>query len=432
MDYKKYLAAIDIGSSKIAVLLAKVNPEEDSSQPLQIIGAAKGESRGIKKAQIINIEEAVDAVTEVWLSAERMAGFSIKSAIINISGSHINSLNSKGVVAVAQPEIEITDSDVARVIEAAKAVSLPSNQQILHIWPRFFSIDSQEGIKDPVGMSGVRLEVDTHIITASSTAIKNLTKSITDAGLDVDRIVFSGLASALAVLSPTEKELGVILADVGADTTSICLYTDGSLSFSTVIPIGSRHVTKDLAAGLRISLDDAEKLKIFLSQKYTDKWSKEKKIKLDQDIDVSSLNINGLSKVSYKGVVNGIIHPRLEELFGLILGRVKDSGFASEISGGIVVTGGGAKTIELNKIGKRVTGWPVNLGKPNNVTGVIDDVEEPEFANAVGLLRFALNSPIDSDSGIGLDINLNKLIPSQISLGRASKKIIDLLKSLLP
>ncbi len=431
MSYSQHIAAIDIGSSKIAVLIAQINPTDTIDQPLRIIGAAQTQSHGIKKALIINIEEAVNSILKAVEAAERMAGFSLKSVVINISGNHINSLNSKGVVAVAQPDVEITEDDVVRVIEAARAVSLPSNQQILHVWPRFFTIDSQEGIKDPVGMSGVRLEVDTHIITASTTTIKNLTKSINDVGLDVDQIVFSGLASALAVINPTEKELGVVLADIGADVTDVTVYTEGSLSYSTVIPIGGHHVTKDIAAGLRINLEQAEKLKIFLSQQYTQKWSKERKIKLDQDIDISSLNIPGLKKISYKAVVNGIIHPRLEELFSLIYDRIKDAGFANDISGGLVATGGGSHTIELDRIGKRITGWSIKPAAPTNITGLIDDVKHPEFATAVGLIRFAQTNQIFQSPSEPI-INLNKLLPLNLNLNKTSQKIIDLLKSLLP
>ncbi|NOY15296.1 MAG: cell division protein FtsA [bacterium] len=431
MSYPHHIAAIDIGSKKIAALIAQVSPNADLTQPVRIIGAAKTESRGIKKALIINIDEAVSSILKTVEAAERMAGFSLKSVLINISGSHINSLNSKGVVAVTQPDVEITEGDVVRVIDAARAVSLPTNQQILHVWPRFFTIDSQEGIKDPVGMSGVRLEVDTHIITAASTTIKNLTKSINDVGLDVDQIVFSGLASSLAVVSPTEKELGVVMADIGADVTDITVYTEGALSYSTVIPIGGHHVTKDLAAGLRINLEEAEKLKIFLSQQYASTWSKEKRIKLDQDIDVSSLNIPNLKKISYKSVVNGIIHPRLEELFTLIYERVKEAGFANEVSGGLVTTGGGSLTIELDRLGKRITGWSIKPAHPTNITGLIDDVKQPEFSTAAGLIHFALTNQIVQTPSEPL-LSFNRIMPLNLNLNKTSKKIIDLLKSLLP
>ncbi len=433
MAYQHYLGAIDIGSSKIAVLIGQTNESfPDPEEPIRIVGAAKVASQGIKKGQIINIEAAVNSIIQAWEAAERMAGSTLNSVTVNINGTHIGSLNSKGVVAVYQPEVEITNQDVDRVIEAARAVSLPSSQQIIHVWPRFYTIDNQEGIKDPIGMSGVRLEVDTHIITASSTAIRNLSKSIQDAGLDVDQIVFSGLASSLAVLSPTEKELGVVLADIGADTTNICIYVEGAISYSAVIPVGSRHITKDLAAGLRISLEDAEKLKIFLSQLYMKRSQKEKRVKLDQEIDVSKLHIEGLNRLSYKGVVNGIIQPRLEEIFELILSKTKESGFIEDISGGLVITGGGSQTIEVDRVGKRVTGWSIKRAKPIGISGLIDDVQEPEFATAVGLLRFALNSNQEKGGELGLDLNFNRFIPNKLNLGQASHKLIELLKGLLP
>ncbi len=433
MSYQHYLGVIDVGSSKIAVLIAQVNEGlPDPEEPIRIVGATKVPSQGIKKGQIINIEAAVNSIIQAWEAAERMAGSTLNSVTVSINGSHITSLNSKGVVAVYQPEVEITEQDVERVVEAARAVSLPSSQQILHVWPRFYTIDNQDGIKDPIGMSGVRLEVDTHIITASSTAIRNLSKSIQDAGLDVDQLVFAGLASSLAVLSPTEKELGVVLADIGADTTDVCVYIEGAISYSTVIPVGSRHITKDLAAGLRISLEDAEKLKIYLSQLYNQKLQKEKRVKLDQSIDVNKLHIEGLRNISYKGVVNGIIHPRLEEIFELILNRVQESGFADDISGGLVVTGGGSQVIELDRVGKRVTGWSLKRAKPIGISGLIDDVQEPEFATAVGLLKFALNTGQESGEKFGLDLKLDRLLPQRFNLNQASHKIVELLKGLLP
>ena len=255
MAKNKIIAAIDMGSSKVATLVAQVR-EEDTSR-LHVVGAASAVSRGIRKGQIVNIEEAVASIEESVEAAERMAGYNISKAWVSIGGAHIGSLNSQGVVAVAQPQGEVTSQDVQRVIEAAQAVSLPTSAEIIHVIPRSYTVDGQDGVKDPVGMTGVRLEVETHIVTGSTTALKNLAKCVGEVGCDVEGMVFSGLASAGAVLSDTEKELGVILIDICGGTTDIAIFVEGALSYSSVLPVGAKNVTNDLAIGLRVSLEGA-------------------------------------------------------------------------------------------------------------------------------------------------------------------------------
>src|SRR3989338_292852 len=285
-----------------------------------------------------------------------MAGYSISSAFLSVGGAHLASQNSHGVVAVSEPHKEISTDDVRRAIDAARAVSLPQTREILHVLPREFIVDSQEGIKDPQGMTGVRLEVNTHLITVGSTGLKNLEKCSSLVGIDVDGFVFNGLASATAVLTESEKELGVVLVDLGAGTMDICIFIDGALAYSSVLPIGARNITNDLAIGLRVSLESAEKIKLMLNQKVNQPASpenlhfssepqappkREKYREEADDIDLTSLNLTeGVNKVSKKTLIDGIIKPRLNEIFTMVGLEIKKSGFGGLTPAGLVICGG--------------------------------------------------------------------------------------------
>lgn len=393
MKTSDIVVGVDIGSSKIATVIGRLEDEV-----INVLGVSEVPSKGIKKGQIVNIDEAANAINASLDSAERMAGLSAERAFVSISGVNIESENSKGVVAVSQSNGEITEYDVERVLEAAGAVSLPATREIIHVVPKTFTVDGEGGIKDPVGMSGVRLEVDTHIITANNATIRNIERILTqEAGVEVQALVFSGLASSLSTLSDTEKELGVILVDIGAGVTNIAVYVDGSLSYTSVIPIGARHITNDLAIGLRISLESAEKVKVFLSDHKKRKGEVSKKE--DDELDLEHLHIpEDIKKVSRKTLVEGIIRPRLNELFTMIAIEIKKSGFATQTPAGIVVTGGGAKTVGVEEAAKRMLSMPVRVGYPTNIIGLIDDVETPAFSTAVGLLRSAENYKIAEPS----------------------------------
>ncbi len=382
---------VDIGSSKIATVIGQLQEEN-----VNILGVSEVPSRGIRRGQIIDIEEAAVSINGALDAAERMAGHSVDRVFVSLSGVHIMSQNSKGIVAISTPSGEIGETDVQRVLEAAGAVSTPATTTILHVLPKTFTVDGEGGIKDPVGMTGVRLEVDTHIITANSVSVKNIERVLEqEAGVGVASVVFSGLASSLAVLSDTERELGVILVDIGAGITNVCIYVDGALSYSTVIPIGARHITNDLAIGLRISLESAEKIKMYLSKKFGKKKDREAAAEAEEnpdEVDLSSLHLTEeLRKVSQKTLVDGIIKPRLNELFTMVGIELKKSGFATQTPAGIVVTGGGARTAGVEEAAKRMLSMPVRVGIPTNVTGLIDDVENPSFATSVGLLMYARN-----------------------------------------
>ncbi|KKS80043.1 MAG: Cell division protein ftsA [Candidatus Woesebacteria bacterium GW2011_GWC1_43_10b] len=255
MAKNRITAGIELGSSRVATLIAQVATDPVTFESsINIVGVSSVPSQGVKKGQIVDIEETVEAAISSIEAAERMAGYNLDSAYVSLGGAHIGSQNSHGVVAVSDPDGEITGDDVERVIEGASAVSLPSSREVIHVVPREFIVDGEAGVKDAVGMSGVRLEVDTHIITVSSAAMKNLRKAVNEMGIEIEGLVFSGLASAEAVLSSTERELGVVVVDIGGGTTSVAAFIDGEITYSGVIPIGAKNVTNDLAIGLRVSI----------------------------------------------------------------------------------------------------------------------------------------------------------------------------------
>lgn len=424
MPKNQLISAIDIGTSKITTLIATVSEDQNK---ISVVGVANEPAKGLRKSQIVDIEETIESITQSVEAAERMAGYSISSSLVSISGAHIESINSKGVVAVAEPEGEISDQDVVRVIEAARAVSLPSSREILHVIPRDFKVDSQEGVKDPVGMSGIRLEAEAHIVTGFSTAMKNISRCVSEIGVEVDSLVFSGLASAEAVLSPTERELGVVLIDLGGGSTSIAIFVEGALSFSSVLPVGAKNITNDLAIGLRVSLETAEKIKLALSKEPLES----DKDKDSDELDVKKLGLNEeVSKLSRKTLVEGIIKPRLNEIFDMVGEEIKKSGFGGVTPAGIVVTGGGALTQGLTNACKRTLSLPVRIGYPKGLTGLIDEIKSPAFATSWGLIEYGIKNykGVKSDSAFK---SMGKVF-GKLPLKGIFGKGIKLIKSFLP
>ena len=428
MSKGQIVAAIDIGTSKITTIIANKSFE---TEKINVIGIATHSSLGLRKSQIIDIEEAVEAITESVEAAERMAGCSLSKAFISLGGVHINSINSKGVVAIAEPEGEITAEDVERVIEAARAVSLPAAREALHVIPRDFIVDSQEGIKDPLGMTGVRLEVETHIITGSSTAMKNIIKCVEELGIEVDSLVFTGLAVAESILTDTEKELGVCLVDIGGGTTSIAVFMEGSLAYSAVLPVGAKNITNDLAIGLRVSLDSAEKIKIALSGE--EKVKEKEARKESEEIDFRKLGIKeDIGKTSRKTLVEGIIRPLLNEIFQMVGDELKKSGYGGSTPAGIVLSGGGAQTVGIAQSCKRTLSLPVRIGYPNGLSGLVEDIKTPDFATCQGLILYALKQKQTIEPRFSLP-HLSKFkFKGKMSIGGFGKKIIDFIKSFLP
>lgn len=433
MARDRTVSSIDIGSSKITTLIASMG-EEDT---VNVLGVSTVHSRGLRKGQVVNIEDATASISLSLEAAERMAGTTVGMAFVSIGGNHITSINSHGVVAVAEPDKEITSQDVTRVIDAAKAVQLPSSREVLHVLPRGYIVDGQEGIVDPVGMSGVRLEVDTHLVTGGATAVRNHHKCVEELGVDIAGIAFGGLASSYATLTDTEKELGVIVVDVGGGTTDVAIFIEGALSYSSVIPIGAINITKDIAAGLRVSLESAEKIKIALSHipknpvlPEDETLPKKKGETKDDEIDLSNLGLpEEMRSVSKKTLIDGIVRPRLNEIFTMVGLEIKRSGFGGMTPSGIVVTGGGALTVGAVDAARRNLAMPVHIGVPGKISGLIDEIVSPSYATSVGLLLYGAKTG-KTETGGGF-ASLTRL-GSKIQVKGIAGKVIDLVKSFLP
>jgi len=424
MNKNRIIAGIELGSSKIATIVAQVSTDETTFETkINIVGVSSSDSKGIRKGQIVDIEETVDATIASVEGAERMAGYNIDKAYIALGGAHVHSQNSHGVVAVSDPNGEISPDDVERVTEAASAISLPQSREVIHVIPTEYIVDGEAGVKDPIGMSGVRLEIETHIVTAASAAIKNINKALNEVGVSQEGLVFSGLAGAEAVLSSTEKELGCVLVDIGGGTTSVVAYVDGGLVYTGVIPIGAKNVTNDLAIGLRLSLEAAEEVKIALGQPISKTKSPEEGG--SDTLDLSDLEGGENKKVSKKTLVEGIIRPRLNEIFTMVQLELEKAGIANRIPSGVVVTGGGAETVGIVDSAKRTLSLPVRIGKPKGIGGLIDDIINPTFAVPVGLIIYgARNQTMEGNPSFMKHFKLP-------SLGIAGK-IIDAVKNLLP
>lgn len=430
MKKTNQFSVVDLGSSKISCVIA-VKGETDNT--LRVVGVASVPSRGIRKSQIVDIEDTIEAVTEAVESAERMAGLSIKDVSVSVSGIHIESQNSKGLVAVQDQGGEIASDDVARVVEAAKAVPLPPQREILHVIPRYFLVDNQEGIKDPVGMSGVRLEAEAHLITGSSVNLKNLSKVMSEIGVDTSGVTFAGLASAVATLNETEKELGVVMVDIGGGTTSLCVYVDGALSHSAVIPVGAKNISNDIAIGLRVSLDSAELIKRNLAPderiaKVLDPKNVNSKKQADE-IDLHKLGLKDAPrKISRKAVVEGIVRPRLNEIFELIKAELIKAGMGGKTPAGLVLTGGGALTYGLAETARKILNMQARIAMPSGLAGLVDEINTPEYSTVAGLL-------IMSDNAEGVPSRTTFKIPKfsgKFSASPVMKKVVDFIKSFLP
>lgn len=418
------ICGIDIGSSKIATVVAV---KSQDSEELKIIGFNSTISKGIRKGLIVDISEVTNAVEESVEKAERMSGHKITSAYVSVGGPHISSLNSHGIVAVSNPQSDISEDDVDRVVEAARAISLSTTRQIIDVSPRDYIVDGQAGIKNAIGMSGVRLEVDTHIITASTTNLKNIERVFDDLGIKNQDFIFSGKASAEAVLTNTEKELGVVLVDIGGGKIDLCIYVDGALSYSSSIPLGARHITNDIAVGLRVSLDSAEKIKLHLGKKIN--LNTTGTGKKTPQLSINELNLpENVDEVSLKTLVDGIIAPRLEEIFKFIFEEIEKSGFGQTVPSGLVITGGGALTVGMLETGKKVIGLPIRIGVPEKVTGLIDEIIDPQYSSTIGLILYGDKNIIKGDKSFK---NFNK-IWKDFSIGGSMSKLKNFFKQFIP
>ena len=383
------ITGLDIGSSMIRVVVGQKIEQE----PVHIIGVAEIPSEGISRGVINSIEDAVSSIATAFEKAERMTGVPSKSAYVSIAGTHILSQSSRGVVAVAKADGEIREQDVDRAIEAAQAVATPPNYEILHVIPRSFTVDSQSGIKDPVGMTGIRLEVEAQIIQGLSAQVKNITKSVYRTGVDIDDVVLAPLAAAEASLNKRQKELGVCLVNIGGSTTSIAVFEEGDVLHTSILPVGSTHITSDIAIGLRTSLETAELVKVRYGTALPDDIDKK------EEIDLSEFGDSEEEVVSRRHVAD-IIQARVEEIFQMADGELKGIERSGKLPAGIVITGGGAKLEGLGDIARKEFRLPASIGYPKEVSSAIDKVHDPTLSTAVGLVLWG--DHLQQEGGAGM------------------------------
>lgn len=393
---RQLIVGLDIGTSKVVALVGEVGADGS----VEVIGIGSQPSRGLKRGMVVDIESTVQSIQRAVEEAELMAGCEIRSVYAGIAGSHVRSLNSHGVVAIRDKEVQ--QSDIEHVIDAAKAVAIPADQKILHVLPQEFIIDGQEGVRAPIGMSGVRLEAKVHIVTGAESAAQNIEKCIQRCGLAVDDIVLEQLASSHATLTEDEKDLGVCLIDIGGGTTDIAVFTHGAIHHSAVIPIAGDQVTNDIAVALRTPTQHAEDLKIKYACALTQLAN------ANETIEVPSVGDRPPRRLERQTLAE-VVEPRYEELFNLVQAELKRSGFESMIAAGVVLTGGGAKMEGAIELAEEVFNMPVRLGVPQNVSGLIDVVRNPIYATGVGLLLFgnkAMRAPVGRSSRLETTVNL--------------------------
>jgi cell division protein FtsA len=389
---KNLIVGLDIGTSKVVAIVGEISGDE-----IEIIGLGSSRSRGLKKGVVVNIESTVHSIQRAIEEAELMAGCEIHSVFAGIAGSHIRSLNSHGIVAIR--DHEVTMGDVDRVIDAARAVAIPADQKILHILPQEFVIDHQEGVKEPVGMSGVRLEAKVHMVTGAVSAAQNIIKCVRRCGLEVDDVILEQLASSYAVLTEDEKELGICLVDIGGGTTDIAVFTEGAIHHTAVIPIAGDQVTNDIAVALRTPTQHAEDIKVQYACALTQLANPE------ETIDVPSVGERPSRRLARQTLAE-VVEPRYEELFTLIQAELRRSGFEDLIAAGIVLTGGSSKMEGVVELAEEIFHMPVRIGIPQHVSGLVDVVKNPIYSTGVGLLLFGRKqmqegfSPLRASGGL--------------------------------
>jgi len=373
---KNLIVGLDIGTSKVVAIVGEVSEDGDE---VEIIGIGQHPSRGLKKGVVVNIDSTVHSIQRALEEAELMSGCEIHSVYTGIAGSHIRSMNSNGVVAIRNKEV--TPDDIDRVIDAARAVAIPADQKIIHILPREFVIDDQEGIREPVGMSGVRLEAKVHIVSGALSAAQNIIKCVRMCGLEVDDVILEQLASSSSVLTEDEKDLGVCLVDIGGGTTDIAIFSEGAIRHTAVIPIAGDQVTNDIAVAMRTPTQYAEDIKIKYACALTQLTN------ADEMIEVPSVGARPPRYLARQTLAD-VVEPRYEELFTLVQSVLRRGGYEDIIAAGIVLTGGSSKMDGVVELAESVFHMPVRIGYPKHVTGLVDVVRNPIHATGVGLLLF--------------------------------------------
>jgi cell division protein FtsA len=410
VEREAVLVGIDVGTSKVCALIGEVS--RDGS--LTIVGKGSVPASGLKKAVVVNIDQTVRSITGAVDHSERLSGYQIDRAFVGVGGQHVESQNSRGAVAVSSHHREVMREDINRALEVARAVSIPSNREVLHVLPRGFIVDGQEGVKDPLGMSAIRLEIETHIVTAAATAVRNLAKCVQASNVKIDELVANSLASAETVLSDTEKDLGVAVADIGAGTIDLALFLDGSPFKTAVLPVGGNNVTNDVAIGLKTSLQVAEELKI---QHGTCDLST---VAGDEYINVSMLGEPAGRSIS-RLEVSQIIEARMREIFEMLRAEIRSAG-EGMLPAGVVLTGGASQLAGAAALGREVLDMPVRVAGPTGVGGLTDNILNPAYSTAIGLLYWGAKS-LDSTESLRFESAPAGGIPSRIR---------DALRSLLP
>jgi cell division protein FtsA len=382
MANEQIIAGLDIGSSTIRIVIGQIIKTNESEQ-LNIIGVVDVPAQGLNKGSIVSIEDSVSSISACLEKAERMIGLPIESVFVGIGGTHIQSQESNGVIAITKTSGEISEADVERVIESARSVAAPVNHEVLHVIPKTFSIDNQTGVKDPVGMSGIRLEVTTQVVRGLSSQISNVTKSVYRAGIDINDLVFASLAASESVLNVRQKELGVALVDIGASTSKMAIYEEGDLVSIAVLPVGSDHITADLAIGLQTSLDVAERIKVDIGSASPKSFEK--------DEEVNLRDFGGDDQTFSKKYIAEIVEARAEEIFEKVDAELQKINRSGLLPAGLVLIGGGSKLSGIIEVAKRKTMLPVALGASKRFNTAVDKVNESTYCTALGLVLWGFN-----------------------------------------
>ncbi len=373
-----YMAGLDIGSSKICCIIGRM-VEGDK---MDIVGVGEATGRGLKGGMVINIEETVNAITKAVEAAEAMTGENVRSVYVNIKGEHLESFNHSGAINISRADKEILLEDVNLVIESAKAIQIAPDREIIHTIPQIYIVDKQRGVPDPIGMEGSHLGVEVHIVTVSTTSLNNIVKCINRAGFNIEEVVFSSVASSLLIVTQAEKELGGAFIDIGGQTVDLAIFLEGDIRYTKELPIGGDYITKDIAYGLRTSLQEAKNLK--------EQYGVAMSGLVEVDKEIEFLSIDGRLKRSISQLrLSEIIQPRVEEILVMLEDEIEKSGYGNLIPAGVILTGGGALLKGIDKAAEKIFDMPVRIGIPQNVGGLVDIISSPRYATAVGLLKYA-------------------------------------------
>src|SRR5688572_4106272 len=407
MSQTRTYVGLDIGTTKISAIIAELEPE---TRDLKIVGVGISPSEGLRRGVVVDLEKTVASIARAVEEAERMAGVQVKGVHAGIAGDHIRSINSRGVIAVSRKDNEISQADVDRVIEAAKAVAIPMDREIIHVIPQEFIVDDQDGITAPINRSGVRLEAEVHIITGAVTSAKNICKSITRAGLKVYDLVLEPLASSHAVLGPDERDLGVVLLDIGGGTTDVAVFFEGSIRHTAIVPLGGANVTNDIAIGLRTPIDQAERIKIEHG------CALGSLVRPSEKLVVPGVGGRADKEIS-RHLLTSMIEPRMEEIFQLANREVKKNHFADLLGAGVVITGGSCLMEGAIELAEQIFEMPVRRGIPSGLSGLMENVRDPRYATGVGLILHAVqneggesNGPAKSTGGLAIPQTIRNIL----------------------